>query len=487
MEQESEASELNDVLAEMAAYEKNAPSVNVAPSHEPDAPSVKFSPSVSASKKVSPYSIGMLITTAAALFTLIVYIHFVTPRQSVAIVTDSIGAQWQGAKDVDTGLLFNNTDEPWILKRGIVEIEFDSGAHVVVEAPCEFTCKSDNQIELSYGRIYARVPSWAIGFTVQTGNSRIVDLGTEFGVLANVDGTTEAHVFKGLTKVLTGRSKDSQAISVTAGQAKQVPFEGGQVEDIKLKENSFAQQIDSGLNLIRRGQKTLDIADIIGGGNGLGTGHRNRGIDPETGIMGQLEQFDRNTDNFYHTVKEHPFIDGVFVPNGVINQVVTSAGHIFKDCPVTQSCFYSDLSYSPSLVDGASVMFDGVNYSNSGSALFMHANLGVTYDLQKIRSIYDGINITSFSAKIGVCESSWRPCNADFWVLVDGQLRYSKQNVNQKGVIDEIMIGLSDKDHFLTIVTTDGGDAITRNYLDGQITSMDSDWCIFAEPVLTIK
>jgi hypothetical protein len=45
-----------------------------------------------------------------------------------------------------------------------------------------------------YGRVYASVPKEALGFTIYTQNSKIIDLGTEFGVDTAMDGTVEIHV-----------------------------------------------------------------------------------------------------------------------------------------------------------------------------------------------------------------------------------------------------------------------------------------------------
>jgi hypothetical protein len=93
--------------------------------------------------------------------------------------------------------------------------------------------------------------------------------------------------------------------------------------------------------------------------------------------------------------------------------------------------------------------------------------------------------VARFAAKIGIADlNEPYPCNADFWVLVDGKVRYSLRNCRQKGKLTDISVELSDKDRFLTLVTTDGGDPdILRIYE----RAISCDWCVFAEPVLELE
>lgn len=486
-----EINELYRLLRAMAREEKTAPSLKIV--SESEIPDDDYGKIVvlQPAQKINRLSLGITIASVAAFLLLLAYIHMIPPRESVAVLKDSIAARWQGGKEsIQEGVVFYNTDTPRVLKEGFLEIEFDYGARVVLEGPSEFVCKSDNQILLNFGRLYARVPSQATGFTVETLNSRIVDLGTEFGVQANIDGTIELHVIKGHTKLLTGLQKD-EAYSVSENQALVVSADGASVDKIALKKNSFVQQINSEVNIVRKGQRHINLADITGGGNGFGTGRRNVGLSPITGEIGEIYQADRNrkTDNTYHSVSMHPFIDGVFVPNGLTKQVISSQGHVFIECPATQGNYFTEISSTPRVVDRAEIVLGGVNYSQTEElgSLFLHANLGITYDLQAIRSQLGNVHLTHFRSDIGVCESSWRPCNADFWILVDGQLRYRRESVQQKGILDTVEIELSENDRFLTLVTTDGGDPDADAFKARTVTSMDSDWCLFAEPVLVIE
>lgn len=486
---QDEISEINSVLSEMASYEKAAPSIEIIKSgHEAEN---KAKPHISdTGRKISPFSLVTLIISAAALLFLIIVAKIPFSKVPVAVLSDSIDAKWSSSQTpVDPGFVFNNTDKPRVLRSGVVEIAFESGAEVVIEGPSEFVCVSDNQISLHYGRLYARVPSWAIGFTVETENSRIVDLGTEFGVKVNVDGTTELHVTKGLTRLLAGIAKEKEAFAVEAGQAKHIS-DTAVVSDISLSGENFARQINSKTNLIRRGQTTIDLADIIGYGNGFGTGRARVAIDPVSAKLSDITIGDRTCDNTYRPVAENPFIDGIFVPDGnaVDKQVISSDGLVFENCPATRRNFYLGAAIGLDRLDGRPIVFDGVDYGlENNRSIFMHANLGITFDLGAIRSQLSDVAISGFRTTTGLCDTSWHISNADFWILVDGKVRYSRRNVTVKGQGDFVNIELSDDDRFLTLITTDGGDPDVVYDGDNPLYSIQSDWCIFAEPVLVLE
>ncbi len=92
-------------------------------------------------------------------------------------------------------------DEIIRLFAGSVELTFDQGAVVTVDGPVEFRPLSTGQLELRRGRLLASVPQQAIGFTVSTPTSQVVDLGTEFEVSVNDEGQSDVQVLKGEIEV----------------------------------------------------------------------------------------------------------------------------------------------------------------------------------------------------------------------------------------------------------------------------------------------
>jgi len=110
------------------------------------------------------------------------------------------------------------------LRRGLAELCFRSGARVVLEGPADLVLLSANSAEVLRGRITARVPESAKGFTIQSPRGQVIDLGTEFGVSVADDGSTDVLVFKGQVEALAGAQsgrpvdlKEDQAASL--GQA----------------------------------------------------------------------------------------------------------------------------------------------------------------------------------------------------------------------------------------------------------------------------
>jgi hypothetical protein len=81
--------------------------------------------------------------------------------------------------------------------RGVIRIDFASGAQVAVEGPADLQILDEMHIGLDRGVVTAMVPESAVGFAVDTSVARVVDLGTAFGISVGDDGLTEICVFDG--------------------------------------------------------------------------------------------------------------------------------------------------------------------------------------------------------------------------------------------------------------------------------------------------
>lgn len=140
------------------------------------------------------------------------------------------------------------------LASGLAKISFADGATVILEGPSHLALESPGRAHLYRGKLVARVPSRAIGFTIDTDTTRIVDLGTEFGVETNQRGVTEVQVFEGKLK-LSPNVKQEQtstawpAITLTAGDARKIePISGvvgSAVREIPVASEHFVRQIPS--------------------------------------------------------------------------------------------------------------------------------------------------------------------------------------------------------------------------------------------------
>jgi len=102
------------------------------------------------------------------------------------------------------------------LVRGLAEITFQSGARVVLNGPAHFMVGSSLGGKLQVGKLTARVPHDAHGFTVHSPAGEVVDLGTEFGVAVGADHSMAVEVFVGEVAV------DSSADGQTPGPSQKV-------------------------------------------------------------------------------------------------------------------------------------------------------------------------------------------------------------------------------------------------------------------------
>ena len=123
------------------------------------------------------------------------------------------------------------------LSQGSIELTFKSGVKSIITAPTDLVLDDGNTLTLNTGRAWFQVPEQAVGFTVCTKGLHVVDLGTEFGVIAKLDGYDEVHVFKGEVKASRPRSK-KQAVKLIAGQARRSDS-SGRLAVIKPNSKSF--------------------------------------------------------------------------------------------------------------------------------------------------------------------------------------------------------------------------------------------------------
>jgi anti-sigma factor RsiW len=119
----------------------------------------------------------------------------------VAQVTEATNCQWHGAPSAfPVGTLLQDGQQLELV-RGSAVVTFASGAKLLLEGPASVRLDSDKQIHMTGGRIAAKVPRQAIGFTVTTSLARFVDLGTAFTLHLNAEKSFELHVFEGLVEV----------------------------------------------------------------------------------------------------------------------------------------------------------------------------------------------------------------------------------------------------------------------------------------------
>lgn len=82
------------------------------------------------------------------------------------------------------------------LTQGEVELTYTSGVRLRLIGPAEYRPSPQGGV-LSLGGLLASVPKAGRGFTVEIPNGKVIDLGTEFGVVVDDFGFSEVGVFKG--------------------------------------------------------------------------------------------------------------------------------------------------------------------------------------------------------------------------------------------------------------------------------------------------
>ena len=124
------------------------------------------------------------------------------PGETVASLTRNVAASLElfgASSDFNNGSAVRTGS--YQLDEGLVQITFESGVEVVIEAPASFEIHGPEFMILNEGRLAANVSPEGIGFTVETPEAEVVDYGTEFAIEVVGERSSEIHVFKGEVEV----------------------------------------------------------------------------------------------------------------------------------------------------------------------------------------------------------------------------------------------------------------------------------------------
>ena len=496
-----------ELWQQMLEHEETAPEIEI-PKEKPQQELIRKAVPVPQKKfKMSKFN-KFTLAACAAMILFFVYLRFAPQKTysvEVATLVDQMNVKW-----ADSAVALKNGERLWTnqgplsFKNGVLEILYDDGVSVVIEGPASFEI-DQSRILLDYGRLYSRVSEAGLGFTIKTPTSQFVDMGTEFGVQAYVNGSSELHVIKGKVQLFAGAGRPGKFGKMAVqGHAVRYDAYKDQVDDIPIKNNSFIRAIDSKKRMVWRGQREIDLADIVGAGDGFGSGYIESGIDTLNGIW--LREFKNRAEGYgggdtgYRTMDSTAFIDGVFVPDGEYAPVqVSSLGDQFSECPDTAGGYWIGIQNGAMFQHAGEVKkhhltLSGKSYLAEGeSSIGMHANQGITFDLNAIRSSLPELQISQFTALCGLSDSIFDSTNfeagwtgftpdrkdlpvSDFWVLIDGQIKYSlraQRPIDDPGVIK---IQISERDRFLTLITT-----------DSDLGGIGQKMCLFANPKLHLE
>lgn len=125
------------------------------------------------------------------------------------------------------------------MKSGMLAIRFHSGATLSVSGDVSMQVQSEERIRLDRGCAVAQVSQAARGFTILAPYVRVVDLGTNFGVVAGDDRPTQVAVFSGTVELSAGSHSTSNFHEkLAAGEGVQVGPDGLVARLMNVRRNS---------------------------------------------------------------------------------------------------------------------------------------------------------------------------------------------------------------------------------------------------------
>lgn len=175
--------------------------------------------------KVIPFRLALAGVAAAAVLVAGLVLHFLRTPETVQGSGDGVPVEVVAAE---------NTDAYWTvggsravrdlsLATGHLTLRLDRGVVLDIFAPAQLTIESGMSVRLASGKVTADVGALGKGFTIITPQTRVVDLGTVFGVEAGAEQHTDVVVFSGEVEL----HDDAPVEKLTRGEAVRVSKAGG--------------------------------------------------------------------------------------------------------------------------------------------------------------------------------------------------------------------------------------------------------------------
>lgn len=401
-------------------------------------------------------------------------------RYVAEISSISADVEWGSQSSNREFLLRIRTGDDLQLEQGLVQVDYFSGASLILKGPCSYSVTGVASGKLHSGEVTGQVDVGS--FLLTTPSAQVIDLGTAFGVSVDDEENTDVCVFDGKVSLSAeDESGNASEAMLTVGMAARATRAGDISTDIPYDESRFTRSIPLPPSVATTGE--LSLVDVM---NGFERDHYRlaAGIAPDTGQayqqewLAQNEAAPRDRQGTYHVTNWHPMIDGVFIPqaNGIGVQVDSSgrkvtlvpngaktSGPIWARRRIEDP---SQIVFHKNFWGGATLerVLDRLGSCEWGM-IGLHANVGITFDLSAIRSIYAERPIL-FRTVVANLDNSqeFRPSDrvdrnlvADFRLLVDGKLRRSRLGFGRSDGDLLVSVPIRDTDRFLTIVTTDAG------------------------------
>lgn len=216
----------------------------------------------------------------------------------------------------------------------------------------------------------------------------------------------------------------------------------------------------------------LDLADMVGGGDGTGTGRKGFGVDPRTGnTTGDKLGYHRDiqTNRLQRIAwpsdlqKLSHALEWIFVPDGS-GDVKVGLNQSITGIPKTSGHAWDAIRNGP-LNAQRSTTLDGTDFATAGhSILGMHANIGATFNLKTIRAQIGSAPLR-LSGTIGFgADASASKSRADMTVIIDSYVAFQRLGL-RKDETCLLDISIPTDASTFSIIATDGGDGIGNDLL----------------------
>ena len=301
---------------------------------------------------------------------------------------------------------------------------------------------------------------------VRTPTATVTDLGTEFGVEVDQQGVHHLARVPRLGQGASGfrrRSAGRRAEVLHENQSARV--EGARRAGRVIVLVPSAKPADFVREIPRQTIKTLDLVDVVAGGDGF-SGRRDAGIDPRNGRPTNVWPKETSASRRWK------------IPSCGRDAVCGWSLHSLQRRRSGATRFrrpYASLGFPrpktrhPALSGLARNGTSARSWTASTTprramrVLGLDANKGITFDLEAIRRANPDWKLVRFRAMGGNTEPKSEQGEAvwaDLWVFVDGQVRFQRREINRYSGGLPAVVPIKDGERFLTLVATDGGNTI---------------------------
>ena len=200
----------------------------------------------------------------------------------------------------------------------------------------------------------------------------------------------------------------------------------------------------------------FSLADALAGGDG--------GF-PGTGSSGNSIIVTLNNQDFS---ARHGIVDGAFVPQSSGETVISTSGLNFDFSEKIGISQHDGIpSKGPFIHTDPSLQANnlGTNPDYSGDPenhafIDMHATVGMTYSLDKIRLSYgNGANINRFTARFGTATGA----KINYWILLDGVEVHYGEFLSEAPAAQDVDISITDDNAYITLVIADANTGSINN------------------------